>query len=83
MILPIPLLESAGARYVEQRQMRGITGPSVLVRLYLVSIHIAGEAIHGLRVVGLTNGTDALIGRDVLNQLRLTLDGPALALRIE
>ena len=77
-MFPTALLKSAGARYVEQRYLRGVFGKAVLVHRYLTTIHIGTHAIHGVRVIGVesTSG-ESLIGRDVLNQLHVTLDGLA------
>ncbi|MEM7112938.1 MAG: hypothetical protein AAF614_10940 [Chloroflexota bacterium] len=36
-MLPIDMLTSAGARVIEQRQMRGVVGSAVTVNLYLTA----------------------------------------------
>ncbi|MDJ0756605.1 MAG: retropepsin-like aspartic protease [Ardenticatenaceae bacterium] len=82
-MLPIDLLQSAGGRYVEQHRMRGVTGQTMKVHLYLVAVHVSGETIHGIRAVAMPKGSESIIGRDVLNQLGLRLNGPALELTID
>jgi len=57
--------------------MRGVTGGRVEVDRYLVAIHIGSNLIRGLHVVAAPVSNEAVIGRDVLNQLVVTLDGPA------
>lgn len=57
--------------------MRGVTGTWVEVDRYLVAIRIGSQVIRGLQVVAALASGDAVIGRDVLNQLVVTLDGPA------
>lgn len=49
----------------------------VEVDRYLVAIRIGSQVIRGLQVVAALASGDAVIGRDVLNQLVVTLDGPA------
>ncbi len=76
-MIPVDELIAAGARYVEQRQMRGVVGESVRVNLYLTAVHIGNHEIHGIRAIGVAVGSEAIIGRDVLNQLEVMLNGPA------
>ena len=76
-MIPVDWLLAAGARFVEQRRMWGVVGNAVIVNLYLTAVHIGGHIIHGVRAVGGLSGTEAIIGRDVLNQLEVTLNGPA------
>jgi hypothetical protein len=76
-MIPVDKLIAAGARYVEQRQMRGVVGKSVRVNLYLTAVHIGDHTIHGIRAIGVTSSSEAIIGRDVLNHLEATLNGPA------
>ena len=47
------------------------------MNLYLASVHIAGVVIHGIRAVAARDTTEAILGRDVLNQLEIVLNGPA------
>jgi predicted aspartyl protease len=77
-MIPVEILTAAGARYVEQRQMRGVVGQAIRVNLYLIAVHLGGHVLHGIRAIGLDHAEEAIIGRDVLNQLELILNGPAL-----
>lgn len=81
-VLPEAMLQQVGARYVQRRMLRGITGDRVAVNLHLVAIHVRGQVIASIRAVADKSGNEAIIGRDVLNQLMMTLDGPAKTVTI-
>ena len=74
-IVPIDLLRQIGARYVTEQRVRSFFGEARTVRTYLVDVVIDGITLPALEVVGDTVD-ETLIGRDVLNRLRLLLDGP-------
>lgn len=76
-MLPFDTLKTVGARYVETRQMRGVTGQPVTVDTYLASVTIGPHTLRGIEVIAMIEGTEAVIGRDVLNQLVVTLNGLA------
>jgi len=76
-IIPITTLQATGARYVETRQMRGIVDTAYPVDLYLVTVRIGPHTIPAIRAVAAAPDTEPIVGRDVLNQLTLTLNGPA------
>lgn len=63
--------------------MRGVAGSSQPVELYLVAIHIGDQIINGIHAVALPSPNEIILGRDVLNQLTLTLDGLASTLAVE
>lgn len=81
-ILPLSLLKQSGASYVEQRSLRGVVGKAVIVHRYLAAVHIAGIIIRQVRIAGHADLKEAMIGRDILNQLTILLDGPAELLEI-
>lgn len=76
-LIPLEILEQAGAQYVDSAHIRGVTGHRELVELYLVTIHIGEYRIHAVRAGALTDSEDAILGRNVLNQLNLLLNGLA------
>ena len=76
-MLPVDVLKSAKTRYVQQRLMRGVMGEPTTANLYLAAIHVAGHVIQGIRAIAGPEGSEAIIGRDLLNQLEITLNGPA------
>lgn len=76
-MIPIDVLKKIGARYVRTLQMRGITGLASRVDTYLVIVQIGPHTIYGIRAIAMPANSESIIGRDVLNQLVVTLDGLA------
>lgn len=76
-MIPKNILNAAGARYVQRRGMRGVTGVREVVNLHLVTIHIGEHTIHGIRAVASSLNAEVIVGRDVLNNLTITLHGLA------
>jgi hypothetical protein len=74
---PITALQAANARYVETRQMRGVVGMAYPVDLYLVAVQIGPHTIPAVRAIAATPDAEPIIGRDILNQLVVILDGLA------
>jgi len=75
-MIPLPILQQIGGRYVSPARLRGITGDSQLIKLYLVNIEVGGEVIHAIEAIA-TSDDELILGRDVLNQLVVTLHGTA------
>ncbi len=82
-MIPYPVLNAIGAVYKESTWMRGTAGGRVEVDLYLAAIRIGSNLIDGLHVVGIPASGEAIIGRDVLNQLVVTLNGLANVTEIQ
>lgn len=76
-MIPRDMLKKVRARYVETRRLRGISGLGYPVKTYLVTVQIGPHTIYGIEAVAIEPKSQPLIGRDVLNQLVVTLDGPA------
>ncbi len=74
-MLPVDVLNSIGAMYKESAWMRGPTEGRQQVDLYLVSIQIGSDILRGLHVIAAPNSAEAIVGRDALNQLVVTLNG--------
>ena len=81
-MLPITILNQVGARFLETRQMRGATGHRLTVDTYLVTINLASRSIQGIQVIAMREGVEAVVGRDVLNQFEIVLNGPANVVEI-
>lgn len=75
-IFPINLLRRIGATYLETRNMVSPTGYTETVNLYLVEVQLGFYKIPGISAVGIKTN-EAILGRDVLNHLIVTLDGIA------
>lgn len=54
-----------------------MTGSSQLVNVYLVSLRMGTCLVHGLRVVAVPEQAELILGRNALNHLVVTLNGPA------
>ncbi len=76
-MFPVDLLERVRARFHETKTMRGVTGHRVDVDTYLVTIQVGPYRIAGVEAIGMEESTEVILGRDVLNQLEITLVGPA------
>lgn len=74
-MIPSNILRQIGADFLETRRIRGVTGISQRVRIYVVAIHIGSQIIHGIRAIEMPSGEETILGRGVLNQLKITLDG--------
>ncbi len=68
------LLESAET---DQVWIRSQWGEHRLALGYMVDLHIGALRLPAVHVVRDDRGKEIIIGRDVLNKLRLLLDGPA------
>lgn len=75
-VAPLALLKQIGANPTRREQVRGLWGGVGMVRLYKVDLLIADIVISDLEIIASEDG-DLLLGRDVINQHRLLLDGPA------
>ena len=81
-MLPIDVLESADALHYRTRIMHGVTGHSIPVDTYFTIIQVGPYILHGIKAVALPAKGEPTLGRDVLNQLELTLNGTAQELWI-
>lgn len=80
-IAPSYLLRRIGARYVTKHRVRSYFGETRTVHTYLVDVVVNGITLPALEIVG-DSVDETLLGRDVLNRLRLVLDGPRQAIEV-
>jgi hypothetical protein len=52
------------------------------VRTYLVDVEVGPFTLPGIEIVGDEAADEILLGRDVLNKLRVLLDGPARQIHV-
>lgn len=76
-MIPRRILQEINAPYQEQLVMRGVTGESEIVDTYLVVIEIGPYTTYGIQAIFIGDYEEAIIGRDVMNNLVITLDGLA------
>ncbi len=76
-LVPIKVIQDLNLFPVRKAMMRGVSGVGHSVDIYLVSMRIGPIAVNGIRVIGDRQGNELIIGRDVLNQLIVTLNGLA------
>jgi hypothetical protein len=75
--IPVRILQEIGARKSDERWVRDLSGIRHRVTLYRVWIQIGSLELYGIEVVGREGISEIIVGRDVLNQLIVTLNGLA------
>ena len=75
--IPLPVLQEIGARDVDDRWVRDASGLRVPVTIYVVQLQIGSSVLPSVEVAGRTGSNETIIGRDVLNQFIVTLNGLA------
>ena len=81
-IIRLHSLQEIHARRSRKMWMSGTTGGRVLVDLYQISIQFGPFAQTLLEVVGSAQTDEVIVGRDVLNHLTVTLNGPAHSVEV-
>ena len=74
--MPLPLIQRLGVKPVGRVAAKGYGGLRATVDLYEVSMFTANLGVFQLPVLGHSAEPFMLIGRDILNQFRITFDGP-------
>ena len=77
------MLRHIGARRVFETGLRSQWGEQRSVFLYLVDLEINGVTLPAVYVAGDEVGNEVVLGRNVLNKLVVTLDGPRKLARVE
>ncbi len=81
-LFPQETLDRLGAEVVNRVWIRGLFGERRAAKLYLVTVRVGPHQIYGIQAAGVSAAEDVLVGRDVLNQLVITLNGPGEALNV-
>lgn len=81
-MIPIDVLTAAGALYLRARRLVTVTGHARPVDIYLTTVQLGPHVVHAVRAVAMPAGSEPIIGRDVLNELEILLNGPAQELWI-
>jgi len=75
-LVPQRYLDAIGARRVMETGLRSQWGERRVVYLYLVTLHIGEIELPGTYVVGDERSDEIVLGRNVLNCLKIWLEGP-------
>ena len=75
-LVPQHYLDAIGARRVMETGLRSQWGERRIVYLYLVKLNIGEIELPGTYVVGDERSDEIVLGRNVLNHLKIWLDGP-------
>lgn len=76
-MIPLRLLTRAKARKIDTARMVALQGPSYRVDVYEVKLRLGPFMMNRVDVIASREGTEAILGRDVLNQFIVTLNGLA------
>ncbi len=76
-LIPQSLIDEIGAPLVDDVRVRSPWGRWRYLQLFTVDIGLETLRLPAIEVVGDDLGDEIILGRNVLNQLRLLLDGPA------
>jgi predicted aspartyl protease len=74
-LIPTHYLEQVEAIDLGDAILHGVLGEAREVHLYEVDLHIGARLLPSVIVVGDDQGSEVLLGRNVLNKLILLLDG--------
>jgi predicted aspartyl protease len=81
-LVPQRHLDAIGARRVMDPGLRSQWGERRVVWLYLVTLRIGDVELPGTYVAGDDQSDEVVIGRNVLKDLRIWLDGPGRVSRL-
>ena len=82
-ILPYRLIRPLRLQIDDRKFLRSPWGARHRVDIFLLDIDIAGGRLPVAEVVADTQGDEVIVGRNVLNMLRVILDGPKRLLEIQ
>jgi predicted aspartyl protease len=80
-VIPVRLVEQLQLMPAGEIEVESYDGRRATLRAYDVNLHIDQLSLPGLLVIAFSEDY-VLLGRDVLNRLRVLLDGPALMTEI-
>ncbi len=76
-ILPVTYLDAIGSESIRKTRMVGVVGMALQVELHLLIFHLGPFTVYGVEAVADKQNNEAIIGRNALNQLVVTLNGIA------
>ena len=72
---PLRGVDAISSESIRKTQMMGVAGIGFQVELHLLILHLDPITVYGVEVVADKQHGEAIIGRNVLNQLVITLNG--------
>ena len=81
-LVPVKYLQQIEASVEGHSGLRSQWGERRVVNLYLVDVEIEGLTLPGIWVIGDEIGDEIVLGRNILNRLRILLDGLAAATEV-
>lgn len=81
-MIPITYLREVRATKVDQAILRSQWGERRTITMYAISLTIGTTTLSAVSVIGDTIGDELILGRNVINRLRLLLDGQAAMVEI-
>jgi len=82
LLVPYRHIESLRAQIDNRKYLRSQWGDQRIVDVYLLDVGIGGLRLPLVEVVADDRGNEVIVGRNVLNKLIVTLDGPKQVLEI-
>jgi len=82
-IVPWRYLQEAKVSCVGRAKMRWGSHTSKSYDVYLAVVDVGPHTVYGVRLLADKHNEEVILGRDVLNQIKITLNGPALVVEIE
>ena len=76
-LVPLPILRRLNARKTGQVALRSITGARSIVSIYEVTLRLRSHLFPKVRVAADTHNDKIILGRDLSNQIIVTLNGLA------
>ena len=76
-VVPYATLQKLGSRPVSRGRARSLWGDSRRVDVHVVALSLDGLRFGALQVLADEQGEEIILGRFVLNRLKIVLDGPA------
>ncbi len=81
-MLPANILDQLNVSKTQTAWMTGVSGSRVAVNLYWIFVQIGDFQPIYTEVIGIQNRDEVIIGRDIINQFAVLLNGPAHTIEI-
>ena len=81
-LVPLHYIEPLQAQVENQKFLRSQWGERRQVDIYALDVGIGATRLAAIKVVADEIGSEVILGRDVLNKLLVTLNGPKMELEI-